>query len=36
MCLDYKYLNKINIKDKIPIPNMDELLNEFHGVDLQS
>ena len=31
MCIDYKALNKITVKNRYPLPRIEELLDRLHG-----
>src|SRR5579883_3332783 len=42
MCVDYRYLNKVTIKNKYPLPRIDDLFDQLKGakylskIDLRS
>ena len=42
MCIDYRELNKVMVKNRYPLPRIDDLFDQFHGaswfskIDLRS
>jgi hypothetical protein len=31
LCVDYCALNEVTVKDKYPLPRIDDLFNQLHG-----
>ena len=36
MCIDYRELNKVTIKNKYPLPRIDDLFDQLKGIDFFS
>ena len=36
MCIDYRQLNQVTVKNKYPLPRIDELFNQLQGAQFFS
>ncbi|KAK8543626.1 hypothetical protein V6N13_076426 [Hibiscus sabdariffa] len=36
LCIDYRKLNKLTVKNKYPLPRIDDLFDQFHGASVFS
>ena len=36
MCIDYRQLNKVTVKNKYPLPHIDDLFDQLYGASLFS
>jgi hypothetical protein len=36
MCVDYRALNKATVKNRYPLPRIDDLMEQFHGAKVFS
>ena len=36
MCIDYRHLNKVTVKNKYPLPRIDDLFDQLQGASLFS
>ena len=36
MCIDYRQINKVTVKNKYPLPRIDDLFNQLKGNNFQN